>query len=220
MDKKNVLLLLGGTYHDFDDFAGTMMPAFHENGYAVQSAYDPDSLLHLEERCIDIVVMYTCLGGTREGDKTGEDLNSMETESLVQWVQGGGRLLALHAATCVGESNRELRGLLGGTFISHPPQLSFRVYPMCREHPITKAIEAFTVHDEFYMQSYDGSVDIHMAALHLDVCYPMVWSRCEGAGKVAYIAMGHNSSVWEAKSYQQLLFQTLEWLTSGKDVTA
>ena len=91
---------------------------------------------------------------------------------------------------------------------------------MYREHPITKGIEAFTVHDEFYIQSYDGSVDIRMAAFNQDICYPMVWSKCKGAGKVAHIAMGHSSRVWEMASYRQLLFQTLEWLCNKeKDLT-
>lgn len=217
MARKNVLLLLGGTYHDFDGFERIMTPVFHENGYAIQSTYEPDSLLHIKEKGMDIVAMYTCLGGSKEGDKTGDDLNAKETEALVKWVRGGGRLLALRAATFVGESNPELRRLMGGVFISHPPQFSFRVHPMYREHPITKGIKAFTVHDEFYIQTYDDSVDIHMAAFNEDICHPMVWSKCEGSGEVAHIAMGHGPNVWEMASYRQLLFQTLGWLSSEEN---
>lgn len=207
-------MVLGGTYHDFDGFASVIEPVFRASGHEIERTYDLDALTCIGESRVDVVVLYTCLGGTREDDKTGEDLNAVQTKSLVKWVREGGGLLAVHAATVVGESNPELRQLIGGAFVSHPPEFSFTVYPMSREHPITKGVEAFSVHDELYVETYDQIVDVHMVALDRGVCYPMVWSKREGKGRVAHIALGHSVRVWELAPYQRLMLQAVNWLAS------
>ncbi len=214
MDGKRILLLLGGIYHDFDGFARAIKPPFEASGYSVEATYDPDALLRLNENQVEVVMLYTCLGGGRQDDNIAEDLNAAQTEALVNWVREGGGLLAAHAATVVSEANPELRRLLGGAFISHPPQFSFTVYPMFRTHPITAGIEAFTVHDELYVETYDETIDLHMVAFDRGVCHPLVWSKLEGQGRVAHIALGHGPRVWELPPYQQLMLQAVEWLTS------
>jgi type 1 glutamine amidotransferase len=46
------------------------------------------------------------------------------------------------------------------------------------------------------------------------VAYPMVWSRTEGNGRVAHIAMGHDVKVWNLQPYQRLMLQAIDWLTT------
>jgi type 1 glutamine amidotransferase len=85
---------------------------------------------------------------------------------------------------------------------------------MYEEHPITAGVEAFAVHDEFYVQAYDDTIAIHAIALDRGVAHPMVWSRSEGQGRVAYVAMGHGPEVWKLEPYQRLMLQAVEWLTA------
>ena len=77
-------------------------------------------------------------------------------------------------------------------------------------------IEAFTVHDEFYMETHTSAVQVHMVAFDRGLAYPMVWSKTEGEGRVAHIAPGHSREVWDLKPYQQLLLQTIYWLMEQK----
>jgi type 1 glutamine amidotransferase len=214
MNEKRLLLLLGGNHHDFAGFAATMGPVFHNGGYQVEASYEPDKLLRLRQDQIDLVVMYTCLGGSRQGERIAEDLNPVQTEALANWVQDGGGLLAAHAATVIGEANPALRRLIGGNFISHPPQFSFTVYPLYREHPITQGINSFSVFDEFYIENYDEGVELHLAAFDRGVCHPMAWSKPEGQGRVAHISLGHGPAVWTLPPYQQLMRQAATWLVS------
>ena len=102
---------------------------------------------------------------------------------------------------------------MGAVFESHPPQFSFTVYPTYVRHSITQGIPAFTDCDEFYIQTYDDTVDIHMVALDRGIAHPMVWSKDEGLGRVAHIAMGHDEKVWSLPLYQKLMIQALNWLT-------
>ena len=212
MQGKQILLLLGGNRHDFDGFAKTLVPVLHQSGHQLEASYDPERLHDLDQHAIDVVMMYTCLGGSQQGDHVTEDLSLAQTKALVNWVQAGGGLLALHAATVVGETNSELRRLLGGVFISHPPQFSFSVYPMFKTHPIIENIEAFAVYDEFYIERYDDTVAVHMVAFDRGVAHPMVWSKREGEGRVAHIALGHSARVWSLPPYQQLIRQAVEWV--------
>jgi type 1 glutamine amidotransferase len=212
MNPPKALLLLGGNHHDFDGFSGFFRSFFPENELAIESTYDGDSLLRLQEEQVDLVVLYTCFGGSVKDGNLAEDLNPEQIDALARWVAGGGRLLAVHSATVMRESNQEMRRLLGGRFVSHPPQFDFTVYPLFKEHPITQGIGAFAVHDEFYVQSYDDGVVIHMAAFDRGVAYPMVWTRSEGRGQVAYLAPGHSKRVWDLPSYRQLVRQAVDWL--------
>lgn len=82
---------------------------------------------------------------------------------LRQWVEAGGRWLALHGSSG-GKAARmpdspqrqmvkmEYHKTLGGFFIHHPPIRKFEVELVDRQHPLTKGLpEAFETIDEPYM---------------------------------------------------------------------
>jgi type 1 glutamine amidotransferase len=215
-NKKSALILLGGLWHDFDGFANAMQSLLEPHGFQVEATYDLDILLHLEGRHYDLVISYTCLSPHREGhnDTSPEKLTNAQIDGLTNWVRNGGALLAAHSATVMGESDAALGELIGGVFVSHPPAFTFTVYPVFEQHPITMGIEAFTVHDEFYMETHTPAVQVHMVAFDRGVAYPMAWSKSDGQGRVAHVAPGHFREVWELKPYQQLLMQAINWLTN------
>lgn len=213
MSGKRVLILMGGTHHDFDGFSATMQPVMEAAGHSVETTYDLDALTHLDEGRYEVLLLYTCLGVPQEGAPKPKLHTDAQVSALANWVRDGGALLAAHAATVAAQSSPALRELLGGVFIEHPPQFAFTVYPVYREHPITAGVGAFTVNDEFYMEVHEPSVEVQMVALDRGVAYPMVWTRTEGRGRVAHIAMGHDEKVWNLESYQRLMLQTINWLT-------
>lgn len=214
MYKKNILILLGGFWHDFDGFAAAMTSLLEGGGYHVQITDDPDALIHLDKLGCDLLLSYTCLTEppTEETTKSPIKFSDSQIEALTRWVRSGRALLAAHAATVVGDSGLGLERLLGGAFIRHPPQFSFKAIPLSAQHPITAGIEAFDVHDELYIERYDSSVFIHMVAIYEQVAYPVVWSRLEEQGRVAHIALGHSEQVWDLEPYQRLMLQTIGWL--------
>jgi type 1 glutamine amidotransferase len=212
-----ILLLLGGVHHDFEGFAAAFGEIVGDANHTITATYDGDALLRLQEEGVAVVAIYTCLGGAQKDGVVAEDLTVAQTGALVKWVQAGGRLLALHAATVLREGNQAMRGLIGGRFLSHPPQFDFAVTPLARKHPVTDGVAAFSVHDEFYMQAVDADIEIHMTAEDRGVVYPMVWTKPMGHGRVVYIAPGHTPSVWATGAYRQLLRQGVDWLTGSLD---
>lgn len=217
MAKTNVLILLGGQWHDFEGFAAAWRAILEGKGYSIKVTYDFESLTHLNEMNCDLLVSYTCLTEPPAGANPDSPVkfSNTQTKALVRWVQRGGALLAAHAATVTGDSDPELERLLGGTFVKHPPQSTFTVLPLSALHPITDGMEAFDVYDELYIERYHSSVNVHMIAVYEKIAYPMAWSKREGQGRVAHIALGHSDQVWALEPYQRLMFQTIQWLLKG-----
>ena len=90
--------------------------------------------------------------------------NDDQNQLVRQWLEGGGRWLALHGtsggkAVRVGETRSARKmvktshhATLGSFFLNHPPLRKFRVHVTDREHVLTKALPAsFEVIDELYL---------------------------------------------------------------------
>jgi len=215
---KHLLIILGDLYHDFDGFALAMTSLFEEDGWPVGATCDLDVLTRLDKADYQVVLSYTCLSKNipEQAASTPERLTGEQVCGLADWVQNGGGLLAIHSATVIGESDPELSRLLGGAFISHPAPFTFAVDPVSDEHPITSGVPAFDVYDEFYIERCEPSVAIHMTAIYEGKTYPMVWSKPEGAGRVAHIAPGHFPEVWKHPLYQRSMIQAVNWLTEER----
>jgi type 1 glutamine amidotransferase len=215
MNNKRALILLGGMWHDFDGFARTATSLLATAGWQTHATYDLDHLTRLETDTFDLVVSYTCFSIHAEGlDNSGpEQMSDAQIDGLTRWVQAGGGFLSMHSASVCGLSGPGLRELTGGRFVSHPDPFVFTVYPVHRPHPIIANVEAFSVYDEMYIEECDPNVDIHMWTIDRGIAYPMVWSKPEGHGRVAHIAMGHYPAVWAHEQYQRLMLQTITWLT-------
>ncbi len=212
-NQKNALLVLGGTWHKFDEFEADFRPLLAGRGLGVECTRDLASLERLKGTDCDLVVMYTCLSGTLENGQPATTLmRDSHAEPLRQWVSAGGMLLLIHSACVACQTSDVMRKLAGGVFVNHPPAMSFMVYPMFTDHPIVADIPAFTVYDEFYIERTEPDVNVHMIATHIGKAYPMVWSRREGLGRVAHIAMGHDEQVWRLPPYRKLVGQAIDWL--------
>ena len=152
MKNKRVLILLGGTWHDFEGFAKSIKSILEPHKWIVDATYDFDSMIQLDNGKYDLVLSYTCFSKKdwKSDSNVAEGFSDEQLNALVGWVKNGGAFLASHAATIPGKTNPLLCEFIGGIFIEHPPECDFTVYPVYGEHPITKEIEAFTVHDEVY----------------------------------------------------------------------
>lgn len=212
MDTKRILLLLGGTYHDFEGFTDTVVPATTRLNSIMEVTYDPNVLLQLNDIGIDVVTMYTCLGDTEQEDTVGKELTAEQTAALVKFVRNGGGLLGIHGATVISDANQGLIGLFGARFHTHPPPFTFTVSPRPQNHPVIDAVPAFEVHDEFYLHRCRDPLEVLMTGQYEGKTHPLVWTRSAGNGRVAYIALGHGPAVWRLPAYQQLVRQALGWL--------
>ncbi|HIF97354.1 MAG TPA: hypothetical protein EYQ54_10090 [Myxococcales bacterium] len=90
--------------------------------------------------------------------------DEVQSHALSEWIQAGGRWLALHGTSGGravpnpdGSPGRTMskaahHGVLGAFFLNHPPIRKFRVDVRDSDHPLTRGLpEAFDVMDELYL---------------------------------------------------------------------
>jgi len=126
-------------------------------------------------------------------------------------VRAGAGLLVIHSGAAGYRDLPVVRGLMGGTFLQHPPQCDVEV-TLKEGHPLTVGCEPFTVKDEHYhMALDDADADVFMMTTSDHGTQPGGWTRVEGEGRVCVITPGHNVEVWRHPAFQALLRNALRW---------
>lgn len=139
---------------------------------------------------------------------TGLDASEAQIRALLSAVEGGLGYVGLHAATATFRSSRPYLAMIGGQFAHHPPLKAFTVERLAPDHPVTTGIAPFTIEDEIYHLT-DVAGDI--AVLAWAEGQPMVYVRQHGAGRVCYIAPGHDRRTLGRPEYARLVHQAIGW---------
>ena len=143
----------------------------------------------------------------------GGELTDEEEKSLVDFVEGGKNLLAVHSATVVDEKNAKYIDLIGGRFVTHSPYHEFEVKIEDAEHPVTKGLEDFKISDELYVLDREPEgAHVLATAVWEDKTQPMVYTKKYGKGKVLYNALGHNELSFNNPAFRKLIVQGIKWL--------
>jgi type 1 glutamine amidotransferase len=148
-------------------------------------------------------------------------------KAFIDYVEGGGGLLAVHTATVAGKNTEALEKLLGCKFITHPNDCPVTVQPV-KAHPVTKDVGMFCEKDEHYRLDVYPDADILLASYSPPqgeeskyqedpyhnttawVC-PAGLVRTQGKGRVCVLTPGHHLAVWHNAQFQQLLVNALNW---------
>jgi hypothetical protein len=101
--------------------------------------------------------------------------NEEQSQRLAEWLEAGGRWLALHGTSggravplpdgAPGRTMSKARHheVLGAFFLNHPPIRKFRVDVCDRDHPLTRGLpEAFEVMDELYLIELQAPNESHV----------------------------------------------------------
>ncbi len=163
--------------------------------------------------------------------RTPRDMNPNEKpmyearqKALLDFVNGGKGLVAVHNATCTALGWPECNALIGGTHAGHA-WWAHQAVPVKLDDPqspLNAAFggEAFTAHDDIYMFAEPHtreklhvllSVDAakapeSMTAERPDGDYPISWVKAAGQGRVFYTALGHEPATFQdAKFLRHIL---------------
>lgn len=128
--------------------------------------------------------------------------------ALTEAVQGGTGYVGLHAATATFRDSAAHTALIGSRFLRHPPIKRFTVEITAPAHPVVAGVTAFEVEDERY-ELADLAADSEVLAQAEG--FPMVYTRRHGAGRVCYIAPGHDGRALGQPAYARLVHQAIAW---------
>ena len=169
------------------------------------------------EKQYDVIAMYDMCPG----------LKPEQQEAFVELLKKGIGVVAMHHNLGGHQKWDEFRKIIGGKFCiadclidgakckqstwDHDQEVHVAVVD--KEHPITKGIEDFQIHDEVY-GGYWVSPDVKVL---LKTDHPknkpgqIAWVTKYGNSPVAYLMLGHDSQAWKNPSYPKILRQAIHW---------
>lgn len=208
--KSKVLLLAGGGLHDHESVASESRDILTTAGLDVDLRLDDTTILRdlpkLEARA---VIIYHTLGNIEKADLWG----------LADWVGDGHGFVGLHSAADSFKDEPVFRALIGGRFLRHPSPRPYVVSTVGDAHEITAGLEDFEVHDEQYVMEYDPANVVVAKALYQGEVTPVAWCRHWGAGRVYYLALGHDARATHCEGYRQLLIRGCYWCMQADAIT-
>jgi scyllo-inositol 2-dehydrogenase (NADP+) len=208
--KKNVLMLIGGTYHPFEACSRIAEQILKASGRYRLKVTDDRSILAGKLDRYDAVMVYTC----------GGPLTAAQESGLVGYVRGGGALVAIHSANAGFGDNRDYLALIGSEFDTHPrEQLTEQVRIVDADHQATTRLKGFSLTEEFYvLKNVDPAARVLAETTWQCRPMPVMYTRTEGRGRVFYTALGHGVSQWKVSGFQRSLLHGLDWACRAQPI--
>ena len=89
-----------------------------------------------------------------------------------------------------------------------------------RQHPITKGIGDFMIHEETYHKYYTApDVKVLLKTNHPKNEPPIAWVKQYGNSRVFYLMLGHGPSGWTNPNYPRILANGIHWVAEKSDKT-
>jgi type 1 glutamine amidotransferase len=139
------------------------------------------------------------------------DLPPKQEAALVEFIQGGKGLVAIHCASHCFRNSDRYTALVGGRFLRHGTGV-FRARIIDAQHPAIRGVKSFESWDETYVHNQlAGDIRVLMVREEKDGYEPYTWVREEGKGRVFYTALGHDEHSWKQPGFHRLLEQGIRW---------
>jgi type 1 glutamine amidotransferase len=142
---------------------------------------------------------------------------------LLDYVKGGGNIVALHFACGSFQDWKEYREMLGRDWAKgtsgHGPIGEFAVNIKNAKHPVTKGLKDFKTEDELYARlAGDARIEVLVTADSewSSKTEPIVFARSYGKGRVLQNVLGHGVDAKQNAGYQTLLRRGVEWAATGE----
>lgn len=207
--------VVGDFYHCSDHLVLCFQRVAAECGASVSWCRYPDQP-DVRFDGVDVLVLASMGVLDPEGDGDHWMTLSAQTE-INERVRAGMGLLVFHAGTASHPVDGPFRKLVGGHFVSHPPEHDPVTVRPVSDHPICRGVEPFTHPDEHYVVEIDPDLDplVEISSTHgVEVGG---WSREAGKGRVAALTPGHTREMLLDPNLIRLASNAIEWC-AGKDV--
>lgn len=200
-EKISVLFEVGGRVHDSVKLPEMLKKSLEDTGqFAITITQDQDLLKSGSIDKYDVVMFYT----------TRVDPNPEQAKGLIEFVEGGGGMVNIHAATTMGLKHEGLWRMMGGKFIKHGAG-TFTVKITGRSHPIVQGMPDFEVWDETYEHEFCPESKLITLARRATDGDPVSWIQYCGRGRVFCTGLGHNEKSFGHPSFQEMVRRAVLW---------
>ena len=217
--KIRVLLTVGGHGYEEEPFYA-MFKSMPDVAYTLANMpADAGSLKPGLEKQYDAIVMYDMVGG----------ISPEQQNAFVALLNRGIGVVSLHHNMGAHPNWSEFPKIIGGKFFLRDTEFAGQkrktslwehgqeipVTIADGDHPITKGMKDFLIHDETY-KGYWTTPDAHVL---LKTDHPknnaeLAWVLKYGNSRVFYLMLGHDSKAWANPSYKELVHRGIRWASS------
>ncbi|KAF4496758.1 glycosyl hydrolase [Fusarium agapanthi] len=207
-----------------------MISAFNSLPFSVSATEDSTELLSLSD--YHVVAL---------GHNTGDYLTEKEVTSLLSFVENGGGVIGIHAATSGLKTNARYTKILGEVFNGHPPPQWMTLAVETPDHYIngfeslpgpdsapdeapacpvkTESLPAghFLWFDEVYAFRSHPRIEGRTILLSVQgdkaesAGFPLSWTQTVGKGRVYYTALGHFDEAYKDAWFMESLRRAVVW---------
>jgi putative membrane-bound dehydrogenase-like protein len=141
-----------------------------------------------------------------------EKIGPEQEKALLDFVEGGKGLVALHCASYCFLNSPKYVALVGAQFKSHGTGV-FRTTLAEPGHPILRGFGGFESWDETYVHDKHNDKDRTVLEHRTDGARkePWTWVRTQGKGRVFYTAWGHDERTWGNPGFHNLVERGIRW---------
>ena len=219
-----VLLITGG--HDYEQQPFYAMFDSIPDVVTTKTAYPAAADLFRPELAddYDVIVFY---------DMWAQGITPQQQAGLVQLLQRGIGVVALHHTLAAHKDWPEYGRIIGGKYYTEDTVVDGRTVPRCEyqhdqdipvtiadpEHPITRGLTEFQIHDETY-KGYDVDPNAHVLLTtdHPQSSKQLAWVKKYENSRVFYLQLGHDHFAYEHPSFRQLVARAIRWSADGRPI--
>jgi type 1 glutamine amidotransferase len=196
-----------------------------ENGFAVDVTDDP---LFFRD---PVLKQYQAIVFANTNNEAF--LNDSQRDAFKHYIESGGGFVGIHSATGSERDWPYFWAAIGGKFVRHPHQQTFKVQVKDRDFPATRQLPAeFDWKDECYLLDHLDP-DIHVLLTtdyskiddpdrgkkpdeHFDNDLPLSWYHTFDGGREYYLALGHNKEDYSNPLLYSQILGGILWALGGK----
>jgi len=146
--------------------------------------------------------------------------------AILNFIKQGGGILFIHSASSAHTDWKAFQELSGSSWrkgTRHGKMARFEVNIRDVNHPITKGMSNFFIHDELWVNMYNtntcnvlGEAFAPKSNKGMDKMEPVMFERTYAKGRSFNLILGHNEQVMKNIGFKTLLLRGAEWAATGK----
>lgn len=159
-----------------------------------------------------------------------QEINEVQKQAFLDLLNQGKSILFLHHSLVSYQDWDEFENIIGGRYYqstnkedslkfiqsTYRHDVDIPVQIVDKNHPITKGLEDFVIHDEIYGKyKILPNVSPIITTTHPESEKVIGWTNQYGKSKIVYIQLGHDHHSFDDKNYRLLIKQSIDWISNN-----